>query len=98
MIRVILPTHLRALAGVEREVDLELAGPVTARSILDALEARYPMLRGTIRDHVTHKRRALVRFFVCEEDVSHQSEDTPLPEKVAAGEEPFFIVGAIAGG
>jgi hypothetical protein len=99
MIRVILPTHLRALAGVEREVDLELAGaPVTARSILDALEARYPMLRGTIRDQVTHKRRPLVRFFVCEEDVSHAPEDTPLPAKVAAGEEPFFIVGAIAGG
>jgi hypothetical protein len=99
MIRVILPTHLRTLAGVEREVSLEVSGgPVTARLILDALEARYPMLRGTIREHVTHKRRPLVRFFVCEEDVSHESEDTPLPAKVAAGEEPFFIVGAIAGG
>jgi molybdopterin converting factor small subunit len=98
MIRVILPTHLRTLAGVEREVDLDVAGAVTPRAILDALEARYPMLRGTIRDHVTLKRRPLVRFFVCEEDVSHESEDTPLPAKVAAGEEPFFIVGAIAGG
>ena len=98
MIRVILPTHLRTLAGVEREVSLEAGAPVTVRAILDALEARYPMLRGTIRDHVTHKRRPLVRFFVCEEDVSHASEDAPLPAKVAAGEEPFFIVGAIAGG
>jgi molybdopterin converting factor small subunit len=98
MIHVILPTHLRTLAGVEREVLLEVAPPVTQRSIIDALEAKYPMLRGTIRDHVTLKRRALVRFFVCETDISHDSPDTVLPEKVARGEEPFFIVGAIAGG
>ena len=98
MIRVVLPAHLRILAKVSGEVQLEVEGPVTQRSVLDALEARYPMLRGTIREHVTHKRRPLVRFFVCEEDVSHASEDTPLPAKVAAGEEPFFIVGAIAGG
>jgi sulfur-carrier protein len=98
MIRVVLPTHLRTLAGVEREVELAVDGPVTQRSILDALEARYPMLRGTIREHVTLKRRALVRFFACEEDLSHDPPDAPLPEKVAIGAEPFFIVGAIAGG
>jgi molybdopterin synthase sulfur carrier subunit len=98
MIRVILPTHLRTLANVEREVALDVAPPVTVRSILNALEAQYPMLRGTVRDHVTQKRRPLVRFFVCEEDISQQSPDAPLPEKVVRGEEPFFIVGAIAGG
>jgi molybdopterin synthase sulfur carrier subunit len=98
MIRVVLPTHLRALANVDREVQVDVAGPVTQRSILDALEAAYPTLRGTIRDHVTHKRRPMVRFFACEEDVSHDSPDAPLPDKVASGTEPFFIVGAIAGG
>ena len=98
MIRVILPQHLRTLAGVGREVTLDVAGPVTQRSILDALEARYPMLRGTVRDHVTQKRRAMVRFFACEEDYSNESPDTPLPEKVASGEEAYYIVGAIAGG
>jgi molybdopterin synthase sulfur carrier subunit len=98
MIRVVLPAHLRALANVDREVTVGVQGPVTQRSILDALEARYPMLRGTMRDHVTQKRRPLVRFFACEEDVSHESPDAPLPEKVATGAEPFFIIGAIAGG
>jgi sulfur-carrier protein len=98
MIHVILPTHLRTLAGVEREVMIDVAPPVTQRTIIDAIEAKYPMLRGTIRDHVTLKRRPLVRFFVCETDVSQDSPDAPLPEKVARGEEPFFIVGAIAGG
>jgi sulfur-carrier protein len=98
MIRVVLPQHLRTLAGVDREVTVEVTGSVTQRTILDALEARYPMLRGTIRDHGTQQRRALVRFFACEEDVSHDSPDKPLPEKVASGTEPFFIVGAIAGG
>src|SRR6478609_10205123 len=98
MIHVILPTHLRTLAGVEREVMIDVAPPVTQRTIIDALEAKYPMLRGTIRDHVTLKRRPLVRFFVCETDISQDSPDVPLPEKVARGEEPFFIVGAIAGG
>jgi hypothetical protein len=89
---------LRTLAGVASEVKLEVAAPVTQRTILDALEARYPTLRGTIRDQVTCKRRPLVRFFACEEDVSHEPPDTPLPEKVASGAEPFFIIGAIAGG
>jgi len=98
MIRVILPQHLRTLAGVGREVTLDVTGPVTQRSILDALEARYPMLRGTVRDHVTKKRRAMVRFFACEEDYSNESPDAPLPEKVASGAEPFYIIGAIAGG
>src|SRR5688500_6720202 len=99
MVRVVLPTHLRTLAGVDREVRLDgVAVPVTQRSILDALESRYPMLRGAIRVHVTFRRRPLVRFFACEEDVSHDPPDTPLPEKVATGEEPFFIIGAIAGG
>ena len=98
MIRVILPQHLRTLAGVGREVTLDVAGPVTQRSILDTLEARYPMLRGTVRDHVTQKRRAMVRFFACEEDYSNESPDAPLPEKVASGEEAYYIVGAIAGG
>ena len=98
MIRVVLPTHLRTLAGSAREVTLEVQGTVTRNSILDALEARYPMLCGTIRDHVTKQRRPLVRFFACEDDLSHESPDAPLPAKVAAGEEPFVILGAIAGG
>jgi hypothetical protein len=98
MIRVVLPYHLQRLAKVGSEVQLEIAGPVTQRSVLDALEARFPMLRGTIRDHVTHKRRAFLRFFACNEDLSHESPDTPLPAAVAAGSEPFFVVGAIAGG
>jgi len=98
VIRVILPPHLRTLANCDREVKIDVQGPVTQRSILNALEARYPMLRGTIRDHVTQKRRALVRFFACEEDLSHESPDAPLPDAVASGTEPYFIVGAIAGG
>ena len=98
MIRVIIPQHLRTLAHVESEVELELDGPVTLRSVLDALEARYPMLRGTIRDQVTQQRRPFLRFFACEEDLSHQSPDAPLPEAVASGKEPFIIIGAIAGG
>jgi sulfur-carrier protein len=98
MIRVVLPFHLRTLAHVEGEVELEVNGPVTQRSILDALEARYPMLCGTIRDHVTQQRRAFVRFFACEEDVSHEPPDAPLPEAVASGAEPFLVIGAIAGG
>jgi sulfur-carrier protein len=98
MICIMLPQHLQALASAPREVQLEVAGPATRQSILDALEARYPMLRGTIRDHVSLKRRPLVRFFACEEDVSDQPPDAPLPEAVAGGKEPFFIVGAIAGG
>lgn len=98
MIRVALPPHLRKLAGVEGEVVLEVAGPVTQRAVLDALEVRYPMLRGTVRDHVTQRRRAFVRFFACKEDLSHESPDAPLPEAVTKGEEPFMIVGAIAGG
>jgi sulfur-carrier protein len=98
MIRVILPTHLRNLAHADSEVTLEVEGPVTQRSILDALEARYPMLRGAIRDHVTQQRRAFLRFFACEEDLSHQPPDAPLPEAVASGKEPFIVIGAIAGG
>jgi len=98
MIRVVLPFHLRTLAHVEGEVELEVNGPVTQRSVLDALEARYPMLCGTIRDHVTQQRRAFVRFFACEEDLSHESPDAPLPEAVASGAEPFLVIGAIAGG
>lgn len=98
MIRVLLPAHLRNLARVTGEVALQVEGPVTQRSILDALEARYPMLRGTIRDHVTQRRRPFVRFFACEEDLSHESPDAPLPDVVATGVEPFMIVGAIAGG
>ncbi len=98
MIRVIIPYHLRTLAKVEGEVTLDVAGPVTQRSVLDALEARYPMLRGTIRDHVTLQRRPFLRFFACEEDLSLESPDAPVPEAVASGAEPFFIVGAIAGG
>jgi molybdopterin synthase sulfur carrier subunit len=98
MIRIILPFHLRTLAGVDGEVKLEIAGPVTQRSVLDALEARYPMLCGTIRDHVTQQRRPFLRFFACEEDLSHESPDDPLPEAVASGAEPYLIIGAIAGG
>ena len=98
MIRVYLPAHLRNLARLNGEAQLEVEGPVTQRSILDALEARYPMLRGTIRDHVTQERRPFVRFFACEEDLSHEPPDAPLPDAVAAGAEPFMIVGAIAGG
>ena len=98
MIRVVLPAHLRILANVSGEVQLEVEGPVTQRSVLDALEARYPMLCGTIRDHVTQKRRPFVRFFACSEDLSHESPDAPLPEAVASGAEPFLLVGAIAGG
>lgn len=98
MIRVILPAHLRTLARVEDELKLEVRGPVTTRSILDAIEERYPMLRGTIRDHVTKQRRPFLRFFACEEDLSLESMDAPLPEVIASGKEPFFIIGAIAGG
>jgi molybdopterin synthase sulfur carrier subunit len=98
MIRVVLPAHLRTLARVDGEVMLDIPSPVTQRSVLDALEARYPMLRGTIRDHVTQQRRAFVRFFACEQDLSHESPDTPLPDAVATGTEPFLIVGAMAGG
>ena len=98
MIRVVLPTHLRRLADLEGEVRLEVDGPVTQRSVLDALEARYPALRGTIRDHDSLRRRAFVRFFACEEDLSHESPDDPLPEAVAKGTEPFIVVGAMAGG
>jgi molybdopterin synthase sulfur carrier subunit len=98
MIRVVLPHHLRTLASVGSEVELELNGQVTQRTILDALETNYPMLRGTIRDHATQKRRPLVRFFVCGEDVSHDPPDTVLPDAVAKGAEPFYIMGAIAGG
>jgi hypothetical protein len=98
MIRVELPQHLRTLAKVGREVQLEIEGPVTQRAVLDALEARYPMLCGTIRDHVTQQRRAFLRFFACEQDLSHDPPDTPLPEPVASGKEPFLIIGAIAGG
>ena len=98
MIRVILPQHLRTLANVGSEVELEVEGRVTQRSVLDALEARYPMLRGTIRDHVTQQRRPFLRFFACEEDLSHEPPDTSLPDSVASGAEPFLIIGAIAGG
>ena len=98
MIRVALPTHLGTLAKVAGEVQLDVEGLVTQRSVLDALEARYPSLRGTIRDHVTKERRAFIRFFGCEEDLSHESPDAPLPEAVATGVEPFLVVGAIAGG
>ena len=98
MIRVVLPAHLRTLGRINGEVTLEVVGPVTRRSVLDALEARYPMLRGTIRDHVTQRRRPFVRFFACEQDLSHESPDTPLPDAVATGTEPLLIVGAMAGG
>src|SRR3954466_133839 len=98
MVRVALPYHLRTLANVGAEVQLDVAAPVTTRTVLDALEARYPMLCGTIRDHVTKKRRPLLRFFACDADLSHDSPDEPLPAKVASGEEPFLVVGAVAGG
>jgi len=98
MIRVVLPAHLRTLARVDGEVTLDVARPVTQRSVLDALEARYPMLQGTIRDHGTLKRRAFVRFFACEQDLSHEPADAPLPDAVETGAEPFLIVGAMAGG
>jgi hypothetical protein len=98
MIRVLLPPHLRALAGVRGELTLEVAGRATQRAVLDALEAQYPMLRGTIRDHVTAQRRPFLRFFACAEDLSHESPDSPLPDAVVRGTEPFLIVGAIAGG
>lgn len=97
-IRVVLPAHLRTLARVDGEVELDLDGHPTQRLVLDALEARYPMLRGTIRDHATLRRRAFVRFFACERDLSHDSPDAPLPEPVASGAEPFMVVGAMAGG
>src|SRR5262249_35087207 len=98
MIRVILPGHLRTLARITGEVKLEVEGAVTQRSVLDALEARYPMLRGTIRDHVTKERRPMLRFFACEEDLSHEDPDAPLPDAVVSGKEPFWVVGAVAGG
>ena len=98
MIRVVLPAHLRKLAHVDGEVKLDVDGQATLRSVLDALEVRYPMLRGTIRDHVTQQRRPFVRFFACEEDLSHEPPDTPLPDAVATGAEPFLVVGAMAGG
>jgi hypothetical protein len=98
MIRVVLPAHLRSLAHVSGEVTLEVADPVTQRSVLDALEARYPMLCGTIRDHVTYQRRPFIRFYACQEDLSHDPIDAPLPDVVAAGTEPFLVIGAIAGG
>ena len=98
MIRVILPPHLRPLAQVRGDVELDVAPPVTLRAVLDALEAHYPMLRGTIRDHVTQQRRPFLRFFACEEDLSHEPPDTPLPDAVASGKEPLVILGAIAGG
>ncbi|HXJ92214.1 MAG TPA: MoaD/ThiS family protein [Terriglobia bacterium] len=98
MIRVMLPTHLRALAKLDGEVTLEIEGAVTQRSVLDALESRYPVLRGTIREHGTMKRRAFIRFFACEEDLSHEPPDALLPDAVASGKEPFMVIGAIAGG
>jgi molybdopterin synthase sulfur carrier subunit len=98
MIRVVLPPHLRTLARVDGEVELDVAAPVTQRSVLDALETRYPMLSGTMRDHVTQVRRPLVRFFACGEDLSHESPDAPLPNAIAKGCEPFLVIGAIAGG
>src|SRR5207244_12008656 len=98
MIRIVLPQHLRTLAHVDGEVTIEVEGAVTQRSVLDALEAKYPALRGTIRDHVTRERRPFIRFFACEEDLSHESPDAPLPDAVAKGAEPFLVVGAIAGG
>jgi molybdopterin synthase sulfur carrier subunit len=98
VIRVVLPVHLRTLARVDSEVALDVPGPVTQRAVLDALEATYPVLRGTIRDHVTQQRRPFLRFFACEEDLSHELPDAPLPEPVAKGIEPFLVIGAIAGG
>jgi hypothetical protein len=98
MIRVVLPQHLRGLAHISGEVQIDVSGPVTQRSVVDALEANYPMLRGTIRDHVTQERRPFLRFFACEEDLSHESIDAPLPDAVVSGKEPLLIIGAIAGG
>jgi hypothetical protein len=98
MIRVVLPAHLKTLARVSTDVELEVEGRVTQRAVLDALEARYPVLCGTIRDHTTKQRRAFLRFFACGEDLSHEAPDTPLPEEVVSGKEPFYIIGAIAGG
>jgi sulfur-carrier protein len=98
VITVVLPAHLRTLAQINGDLKLDVSGPVTQRSVIDAIEALYPSLRGTIRDHVTQRRRAYVRFFACQEDLSHESPDAPLPEAVASGKEPFLIVGAIAGG
>ena len=98
MIRVVLPFHLRTLAQIEGELELELEPPLTLAAVLDAIEARYPMLRGTIRDHQTHERRAFIRFFACQRDLSHEPTDTPLPPAVTAGEEPLMVVGAMAGG
>lgn len=98
MVRVELPHHLRTLAHAGREIELEVSGPVTQRTVLDALEARYPMLRGAIREHETLQRRAFLRFFACEQDLSFESPDAPLPEAVASGKEPFIVIGAIAGG
>ena len=97
-IRIVLPAHLRTLARIDGEVQLEIEGPVTQASVLYALEARFPMLRGTIRDQGTHRRRSFIRFFACEQDLSHESPDAPLPDPVARGDEPFLIVGAMAGG
>jgi hypothetical protein len=98
MIRVVLPGHLRTLAKAGKEVQLDVTGPVTQRTVLDALEAQYPMLKGTIRDHATQKRRPLVRFFACQQDLSHELPDAPLPEEVASGKEAYWVVGAMAGG
>jgi sulfur-carrier protein len=98
MIRVLLPTHLKTLAQVNGEVQVEVEGPVTQAAILDALEARYPMLRGTMRDQTTHKRRPFVRFFACKQDLSHDTPETPLPSAIATGDEPFLVIGAMAGG
>ena len=98
MIRVVLPTHLKTLAKVNGEVQLDVKGPVTQSSILDALEAHYPMLRGTMRDQITHKRRPFVRFFACQQDLSHEAPETPLPDAIASGAEPFLVIGAMAGG
>ncbi|MBI3958089.1 MAG: MoaD/ThiS family protein [Chloroflexi bacterium] len=98
MIRVVIPHHLRRLANANKEVELQVEGSITQRSVLDALEAKYPMLRGTIRDHSTQQRRAFIRFFACEQDLSHQPDDAPLPDAVATGAEPFLIIGAMAGG
>jgi sulfur-carrier protein len=98
MVRVTLPAHLRTIAHVDGEVHLDVAGPVTQRSVLDALEGRYPNLRGTIRDQTTYRRRAFVRFFACEEDLSHEDPDKPLPDEVVSGKEPYMVIGAMAGG
>jgi sulfur-carrier protein len=98
MIRVVMPAHLRTLAGVKGDVTVEIDGEVTRRSVLDALENKYPMLRGTIREHVSGERRPFLRFFACGEDITHQSPEDPLPEVIASGEEPFYVIGAIAGG